>query len=87
MPTQVLSHRARIALVAELLGGPKVLPKVEVDKLLESRTRYGVKTQSGGVPGCPLAAEDVGPGDERICLTRQELVGLIEEALKARGMN
>ena len=84
---ETVEHFARIALVAEMLGGPKVLPKVEVDKLLESRTRYGVKTRSGGVPGCPLAAEDVEPGDERICLTRQELVGLIEEALKARGVN
>src|SRR6266513_1063556 len=47
-------------LVAKLLGGAKVLPRLEVDKLLDSRTRYGVKAKSSGEPGCPVAAEDIG---------------------------
>ncbi|MFB3829495.1 MAG: class II aldolase/adducin family protein, partial [Bryobacteraceae bacterium] len=38
---ETVEHFARISLVAELLGGAKVLPRVEVDKLFESRTRYG----------------------------------------------
>src|ERR1700732_4770981 len=38
---ETMEHFARIQLVAELLGGPKVLPREEVDKLLDSRTRYG----------------------------------------------
>ena len=42
---ETMEHFARIQLVAELLGGPKVLPREEVDKLLDSRTRYGVKAQ------------------------------------------
>jgi len=85
---ETMEHFARIALVAELLGGAKVLPRLEVDKLLDSRTRYGVKAQSAGEPGCPLAQEDVaGGGEERFYVTRSELVGLVDEALKARGLN
>jgi len=82
---ETVEHFARIALVAELLGGAKVLPRLEVDKLLDSRTRYGVKTRSGGVYGCPLVAEDVGQSD-RISVTREELIELVNEALKARGI-
>jgi len=84
---ETMEHFARIQLVAELLGGPKVLPREEVDKLLDSRTRYGVKARSAGVPGCPVAAEDVGGGDlgggeDRFYVTRAELIGLVEEAIK-----
>src|SRR6266542_1226063 len=57
---ETLEHFARIQLVAELLGGLKVLPRTEVDKLLDSRTRYGVKAKSAGEPSCPVAAEEVG---------------------------
>ena len=85
---ETVEHFARIALVAELLGGPKVLPQVEVDKLFESRTRYGVKGKAGAVPGCPVVAEDYQPdGQERFYVTRDELVALVEEALKARGIS
>src|SRR5690242_6453602 len=77
---ETVEHFARIALVAELLGGPKVLPKEEVDKLFDSRTRYGVKAKAGAAPGCPVVAEDLG-GGERFYVTRDELVGLIDEAL------
>jgi L-fuculose-phosphate aldolase len=85
-----MEHFARIQLVAELLGGPKVLPRQEVDKLLDSRTRYGVKARSSGEPGCPVAAGEVRGGDapggeERFYVTRAELIGLVDEALKARG--
>jgi L-fuculose-phosphate aldolase len=82
---ETLEHFARIQLVAELLGGPTVLPRVEVDKLLDSRTRYGVKAKSSGEPGCPAAAEDVGGSEERFYVTRAELIGLVDEAIKARG--
>ena len=50
---ETLEHFARIQLVAELLGGPKVLPREEVDKLLDSRTRYGVKAKSARRAGLP----------------------------------
>src|SRR5579871_940624 len=82
---ETMEHFARITLVAELLGGPKTLPRLEVDKLLDSRTRYGVKAKSAGEPGCPVAAEEVG-GEERFYVTRAELIGLVDEALKARGL-
>jgi L-fuculose-phosphate aldolase len=83
-----VEHFARISLVAELLGGAKTLPRLEVDKLLDSRTRYGVRAKSAGEPGCPLAAEDVaGAGaEDRFYVTRAELIGLVDEALKARGL-
>jgi L-fuculose-phosphate aldolase len=86
---ETMEHFARIQLVAELLGGPKVLPREEVDKLLDSRTRYGVKARSAGEAGCPLAAEDLAGGEaggeERYYVTRAELIGLVDEALRARG--
>ena len=93
---ETMEHFARINLVAELLGGAKVLPRVEVDKLLDARTRYGVKAKVSGEPGCPLSSEDIEGGatscstgangnDERFYVTRQELIGLVDEALKARG--
>jgi L-fuculose-phosphate aldolase len=90
---ETMEHFARIQLVAELLGGPKVLPREEVDKLLDSRTRYGVKAKSAGEPGCPVALEDVGGGaaasggEDRFYVTRTELIGLVDAALKARGIS
>jgi L-fuculose-phosphate aldolase len=83
---ETVEHFARIALVAELLGGPKVLPKEQVDKLFDSRTRYGVKSFTSMEPGCPVVAEDVEPAAERFQVTRQELIALVDEALRARGV-
>lgn len=83
---ETVEHFARISLVAHLLGGPKVLPKQEVEKLFDSRTRYGVKAKAGAVPGCPVVAEELGGAGERFYVTRDELVALVEEALKARGL-
>lgn len=82
---ETVEHFARISFVAEMLGGAKVLPKTEVDKLFDSRTRYGVKARAGAEPGCPLVAEEVGRG-ETIEVTREELIALVDEALRARGV-
>ena len=82
---ETVEHFARIALVAELLGGPKVLPRTEVQKLLESRARYGIQCPAGMEAGCPLAAEEVG-GEGRFLLTREELISLINAALRAHGV-
>ena len=79
---ETLEHFARITLVAELLGGPKVLPKTEVDKLLDSRTRYGVKSRAAGEPGCPAVAEDFGAGGNKVEVTRDELIALVNEAVR-----
>lgn len=55
---ETVEHFARITLVAELLGGPQVLPAIEVDKLFAARLRYGVKSPSCREPGHPVVAED-----------------------------
>lgn len=80
---ETVEHFARINLVAELLGGPTVLPREEVTKLFDSRTRYGVKARTGLEPGCPVVAEDVS-GEQRYYVTREELIALVDEALRAR---
>lgn len=87
---ETIEHYARISLVAELLGGPTLLPRVEVQKLLDSRSRYGVKSRAGASPGCPVVAEDVPESapesdGEKFVVTREELIALVDEALKARG--
>ena len=79
---ETVEHFARISLVTELLGGAQVLPKLEVDKLLEARARYGITTRAGLEAGCPLAAEEL--GRERFYVTREELVALVDEAMRAR---
>lgn len=81
---ETVEHYARITLVAELLGGPKMLPKREVQELFEARGRYGVKSHNRMEPGWPLVAEDAAPPTERPRVTRDELVALIDEALRAR---
>ncbi len=84
---ETMEHFARITLVAELLGGPTVLPRHEVNKLLDSRSRYGVKAKSSGEAECPVTAEDMAAqADDRIYVTRSELIGLVDEALRARGI-
>lgn len=85
---ETIEHYARISLVAELLGGANVLPRVEVQKLLDSRSRYGVKTRVGAEPGCPIVAEDApaASSGDRFTVTREELIAMVEDALKARGV-
>jgi L-fuculose-phosphate aldolase len=82
---ETTEHYARIALVAELLGGATVLPRTEVQKLVDSRKRYGVKAHDGVAEGCPISAEDMG-GQEKFVVTRDELVAMVNEALRARGI-
>ncbi|MGI8744501.1 MAG: class II aldolase/adducin family protein [Bryobacteraceae bacterium] len=81
-----VEHFARISLVAELLGGPKVLPRYEVEQLFAARERYGVKSRCSMEPGAPVVAEDARMPPERFELTRDELVAIIDEALRARGV-
>jgi L-fuculose-phosphate aldolase len=82
---ETVEHFARISLVAELLGGAKVLPRTEVQRLFEARTRYGVKAKAGMEWGCPLVAEELGGEKERFEVTREELIELVDEALRAGG--
>jgi len=82
---ETVEHFARITLVAELLGGPRVLPRDEVTKLYDARARYGVKSRTSLEPGHPVVAEDVDSAKERSPITREEVVALIEEVLRGRG--
>lgn len=81
-----VEHFARIELVAELLGGAKVLPRAEIQKLFDARPRYGVQSHNGFEPGWPLAAEDMPEPSEKLELTREQLLAIIDEALKVRGV-
>jgi L-fuculose-phosphate aldolase len=88
---ETVEHFARVTLVAELLGGPKVLPKQEVEKLFEARGRYGVQSRNCMGPGRPVVAEDISsdqaePSNARFNVTRAELIVLVEEALRSRGV-
>jgi L-fuculose-phosphate aldolase len=83
---ETVEHFARIALVAELLGGPKVLPRAEIQKLFDSRKRYCVDSNNGFDQGAPLAAEDIPEPSEKIEITREQLLAVIDEALKVRGV-
>jgi L-fuculose-phosphate aldolase len=71
---ETMEHVARIQLVAELLGRPPVPPRAEGDKLLDSRARSGAKTR-----------HETG-GEERFTVTRSELIAMVDEALRARGV-
>ena len=53
-----VEHFAHVTLVAELLGGARALPRAEIAKLFEARSRYGVQSRGGFAMGSPLAAED-----------------------------
>lgn len=83
---ETVEHFARITLVAELLGGPKVLQRVEVQRLFEARSRYHVKSKNHLEPGAPMTAEDMPEPGEKIEMTRQQLLAIIDEALKVRGV-
>lgn len=87
---ETVEHFARINFVAEMLGGAKALPREEVSKLFESRGRYGVQSRATPQPGCPTVAEDYQPGataggQQGFYVTREELIQLVEEVMRAKG--
>lgn len=75
---ETVEQFARIMLTAESLGGPHLLPRAEVQKLIAARARYGVSCP-GGSSELPLTAETA---DDHITLTRQELESFLEEAIR-----
>jgi len=82
---ETVEHFARIALVAHLLGGPRALPKAEIEKLFAARARYGVKSNKRFEPGAPLTAEDLEEAApaEKFELTRDQLSALIDDAVRS----
>jgi L-fuculose-phosphate aldolase len=83
---ETVEHLARIQLVAELAGGPKLLARDEVQELIAARERYGVRAPGPAAPGCPITAEDPAAPGERITVTREELIALVDAAIAARGL-
>lgn len=58
---EMVEHFARITFVAEMMGGARALPREEVTKLFEARSRYNVSSKARMEPGMPLVAEDLVP--------------------------
>jgi L-fuculose-phosphate aldolase len=81
-----VEHFAQITLVAELLGGARALPRREIETLFAARARYGIKSRTRFETGRPMAAEDQPATSEKIQMTREQLLELIDEALKVRGV-
>lgn len=78
---EAAEHFARVALVTELLGKPKLLSNADVEKLLAARARYGagahIAPASSDYPARSERADA-----ERVTLTRGELDALIDEAIQ-----
>ena len=73
-----LEHFAEVSLVAELLGGPQAFSTEEVDRL------SSLREQAGGRP-VPPACYPVATSAETITLTKDELVALVADAVRALG--
>jgi L-fuculose-phosphate aldolase len=74
---EMVEQFARILLASESLGGPRLLPRAEVQKLIASRSRYGVSCPADSA-ALPIAAES---RDDMVTLTRHELESFLEETL------
>ncbi|MCH7987422.1 MAG: class II aldolase/adducin family protein [Acidobacteria bacterium] len=95
MRMETVEHFARISLVTQLLGGPNLLSREEVEKLGEARERYFGGTGAPVAPlteTCPVTSEPVhtcacgnhrGGGRDRFWVSREELEALIDEAVKS----
>ena len=80
---EVIEHFAEISLISRLLGRERLLPGEEVSRLMSLREKvYGIAGPPASA-NCPVPAERAGGTDEVIQLTRQELVALISEAVRA----
>jgi L-fuculose-phosphate aldolase len=67
---EVVEQFARVLLAAEVLGGPHLLPRSEVRKLIAARPRYGVLSTVGGFE-LLKTAESTG---DRVQLTQPEFL-------------
>lgn len=95
MRMETVEHFARISLVTQLLGGPNLLSREEVEKLGEARARYFGGRGAPVAPlteSCPVTSEPVhtcacgnhrAEGRDRFWVSREELEALIDEAVKS----
>ncbi|HEY3119639.1 MAG TPA: class II aldolase/adducin family protein [Vicinamibacteria bacterium] len=82
---ETLEQLARVTLVSRLLGGGTPLAPGAVDRLMEARASAGYPPPSCDVPGAPVAAAPTAGGDDRVVLSRAELVRLVAEAVERFG--
>jgi L-fuculose-phosphate aldolase len=71
-----LEHFAEVSLVSELLGGPQTFSAEEVERL------SALRQQAVGRP-LPPACYPVDTDSQTITLTKEELVGLVADAVRA----
>jgi L-fuculose-phosphate aldolase len=76
---EIVEQFARVMLTAESLGGPRLLPRNEVQKLIAARIRYGV-TCPGSALEFPLTADSA--GDSSVLSERE----LVSESLRMGRM-
>jgi L-fuculose-phosphate aldolase len=79
---ETVEQFARVLLTAESLGGPHVLPRVEVQKLIDARSRNSFLGREDNVD-LPLTSESA---DDSVTLTRQELESFVEKSLRRDRM-
>jgi L-fuculose-phosphate aldolase len=79
---ETLEQFAKVVLVAESVGEPKLLSSREVAKLMAARPRYSVTTPPGGGAELPITSDDGSSRGDRVTLTRAELEALVDEAIR-----
>jgi L-fuculose-phosphate aldolase len=75
---ETVERFACVLQAAESLGGPHLLSRVEVQKLIKARSRYGVLGREDNVE-LLLTCES---GVDRVTLTRHELESFLSESLR-----
>lgn len=75
---ETVERFACVLQTAESLGGPHLLSRVEVQKLIKARSRYGVLGREDNVQ-LLLTCES---GEDRVTLKRQERESFLEESLR-----
>ncbi|WP_338825540.1 Methylthioribulose-1-phosphate dehydratase [Moorella humiferrea] len=72
-----IEHFAKISLAARQLGGERVLPCEEVEKLLQIREKLGVSGRHPGCSGCGACTISKQPQNEREEVTAEEIQEII----------
>jgi hypothetical protein len=80
---ETVEQLARVTLVAEMLGGPSLLSRAEVEALFAARARYDSSAPESAELDLPITSETVSSRpDSRAPLSRADLEILLEEFLR-----
>ena len=79
---ETIEHFAKITLAAEMAGNPRLLSGREVAKLMAARSRYFVTPPPGGGAELPVTSDTNEASGDHVRLSRGELDGLIDEAVR-----